>query len=411
MTALAYLTSRYPGVSHTFIQREVLALRAEGLEVHTFSVRRQDPSQLLSDLDREEDRRTTSLRPIGPLRLARHHLRALLASPGGYARTLAGTLRGSPGGARRALWQLFYFAQAIVLWDECRRHGLRHIHVHFANPAADVALAATQFGNAAGAGWSWSFTMHGPTEFADVRAFRLADKARDAAFVVCISDFARSQLMAVLPEERWDRLEVVHCGVDPSQFRPPADRAARAPGAPLRVLCVGRLVPEKGEAVLVDALARLRDAGRAVEATFVGDGPSRAALEARVRALGLADRVTFTGAVGQSEIRGLYARADVFCLPSFAEGVPVVLMEAMAMELPVVTTRITGVPELISDGQDGLLVAPGRADALADALARIDDDPQLAARLGAAGRVTVSEAFNLERIGPELAALYARRLA
>jgi glycosyltransferase involved in cell wall biosynthesis len=388
----------------------VLALRAGGLDVHTVSVRRQDPSQLLSELDREEDRRTASLRPIGPLRLARHHIRALLASPGGYARTLAETLRGSPGGARRTLWQLFYFAQAIVLWAECRRRGLRHVHVHFANVAADVALAAVRFGNAAEGGWSWSLTMHGPTEFADVSAYRLAEKAADAAFVVCISDFARSQLMALLPEDRWDRLEVVHCGVDPSEFRPPSHRGERAPGAPLRVLCVGRLVPEKGEAVLVDALARLRDSGRAVECTFVGDGPSRDALKARVRALGLEDRVRFTGAVGQPEIRALYAQADAFCLPSFAEGVPVVLMEAMAMELPVVTTRITGVPELITDGEDGLLVAPGRADALAEALARLDDDPELCARLGAAGRRTVSEAFNLQRIGPELAALYARRL-
>ena len=407
---VAYLTSRYPQVSHTFIQREVLALRAAGQPVETFAIRRAQPDEVLSAVDRAEFARTASILPVGPLRLAATHLRALAGAPGAYLRTLARALRLSPGGGRATLWRLFYFAEAILLWAACRERGLRHVHVHFANVAADVALLATAYGRAAAPGerWSWSFTMHGPTEFADTRLHRLPEKAADAAFVVCISDFARSQVMALLPESAWGKLPVVHCGVDTAAYAPVA-RASRDDGA-LHVLCVGRLVPEKGQAVLLDALGRVRAAGRDVRLTFVGDGPSRPALEATARERGLDGAVTFAGAVGQDEIRDLYAAADVFCLPSFAEGVPVVLMEAMAMEIPVVMTRIAGAAELIADGESGVLVAPGRADELAGVLARLGDDAGLRRRLGEGGRRAVLAGYDLAAIGPQLRDVFAARV-
>jgi glycosyltransferase involved in cell wall biosynthesis len=245
--------------------------------------------------------------------------------------------------------------------------------------------------------------MHGPTELYDVPGHRLAAKARAADFVVCISDFARSQLMGLLDEDGWDRLHVVHCGIDPDEYRPDP-----APAGTPRVLCVGRLVPEKGQAVLVDAIARLRERGVPVECTLVGEGPSRPALETAIRARGLDGAVELAGAVSQDEIRAHYAAADVFCLPSFAEGVPVVLMEAMAMEIPVVTTRIAGIPELVADGVDGVLVAPGRPDELADALARLAGAPDERRRLGAAGRRAVLERYDIRAIGPALRALFER---
>jgi glycosyltransferase involved in cell wall biosynthesis len=407
---IAYLVSRYPQVSHTFIQREVEALRRAGLEIDTFSVRRPAPEEVLGELDRSEHARTHALLPIGPAALAGHHLRALAAGPRDYLATLAAALRrGAPGGPRAALWQLFYFAEAIIMWNLCRRRGVRRIHVHFANVAADVAMLATAFGSAVepDRGWSWSFTMHGPTEFYDVGAHRLAAKARAAAFVVCISDFARSQLMALLDEDGWSKLHVVHCGIDPADYE---GRAERPAGGPLRIVCVGRLVPEKGQAVLVDALARVRQAGHDVECTFVGEGRSRARLEDAVAARGVRDAVTFTGALDRDAVRERYLAADAFCLPSFAEGLPVVLMEAMAAGLPVVTTPIAGVPELVEDGRNGLLVAPGRADRLADALAALAADPDLRQRLGAQARETVRRDFNLATIGPALRDLFAERL-
>jgi glycosyltransferase involved in cell wall biosynthesis len=264
-------------------------------------------------------------------------------------------------------------------------------------------MLAADFGRAEGL--SWSFTMHGPTEFDDVTAFALADKVRDAQWVACISDYCRSQLMKLVEPRHWDRLEIVHCGVDAERFAP-VDRSARDPGA-LEVLCLGRLVPDKGQVILLDAVAALRRDGSDARLTLAGDGPDRGALEAHAKALGVADAVRFVGAVGQDRIRELYAAADVFCLPSFAEGVPVVLMEAMACGLPVVTTRITGVPELVDDGRSGMLVRPGRSDELAGALQRMLDDPEMRRRLGETGRRKVEAEYDIAGSVDDLYRLFA----
>jgi colanic acid/amylovoran biosynthesis glycosyltransferase len=399
---IAYLTSRYPQVSHTFIQREVRAVRRAGATVETFAIRRAQPHEILSRADQEEFERTTSLLPVSTAAVVAAHVRAVIGAPAAYLRTLALALRLTPGGARGTLWQLFYFGEGILMWDYCVDRGIRHVHVHFANVAADVAMLATAFGGRAAAWerWTWSFTMHGPTEFYDVRHHRLPEKAADADFVVCISDYARSQIMVLLPEKAWSKLRVVHCGVDPAVYTP-RDSDQRSDAA-IEVLCVGRLVPEKGQTVLLEAIAQLRSAGRDVRCTCIGDGTSRTLLEEAIRERGLDGAARLVGSVGQDEIRAAYDDADVFCLPSFAEGVPVVLMEAMSMELPVVTTRIAGIPELITDDVDGLLVPPGRADELAAALQRLVDDPSLRRRLGARARETVMASFEIEAIGRQL---------
>lgn len=378
---VAYVCSRYPDVSHTFIQREVMALRALGVRISTFSVRRAQPHQVLSRLDREELERTYALLPPRPLDHLRAHLRALRR--GRWGRTLWASLRRAPSGARAALWRLFYFAEAVVLWDRCERSGIRHLHAHFANVGSDVAQLAARLG---GEGWSWSFTMHGSTEFYDVRGTRLADKVADARFVACISDYTRSQLMLETEPRHWDKLRLVRCGVDGERFRPPPH--GRSANGRARILFVGRMLHGKGASVLLEALAGLE-----AEVVMVGEGPHRQELEQRARSLGVADRARFTGAVGQDEIRAHFDEVDIFCLPSFAEGLPVVLMEAMASGLPVVTTAITGVPELVEHGVSGLLVRPARADELRAALARLIADPQLRREFGEAGRRKVEAEF------------------
>jgi len=397
---IAYLASRYPAVSHTFIQREIAGLREQGVTIDTFAIRRAQPDEVLSRADEAEARATYALLPVRVTHLLRAHLRALVRHPRGYKATLREALRLAPAGARGALWQGFYFGEAVLLWDRLRRRGAVHVHAHFANVASDVALLATFLGREAGEGpRSWSLTMHGSTEFYDVPGYRLAEKARTAAFVACVSDFTRSQMMLFLEEEQWPKLALVRCGVDPERFAPgvaASDEAAQG-GGPVRVLAVGRLVGGKGFALLLDALHALVGRGHDVALTVVGDGPSRKHLHAQAARLGLGDRVEWVGALGQDEIRAAYARADVFCLPSFAEGVPVVLMEAMAMAVPVVATRIAGIPELIEDGASGLLVTPARSDELADAIGRLVDDPALRARLGAAGRRAVVEGYDIGR--------------
>jgi glycosyltransferase involved in cell wall biosynthesis len=403
---LAYFCSAYPAISHTFILREVEALRRLGLEIETFAIRHTPADQLLAESDRVAATTTTTILPFRRRQLAAH-ARLMLRSPRTYLSTLKGALRLAPPGLRGKLWQLFYFAEAVVLWNECRRRGIRHIHVHLANAAADIALLAARIGSAVEPAkpWTWSFTMHGPTEFHDLRHFRLAEKTESASFVVCISDFARSQLMSVTDPGRWERLHVIHVGIPVDQFTRAHDR--NGSGHTPVILYIGRLVPEKGQTVLLEAVARLTERGIDVELQLAGEGALRPELERSAARLDIADRVTFLGAVGQEELRDLYERAAIFCLPSFAEGVPVVLMEAMAMGLPVVTTRIAGIPELVEHERSGILVAPGRADELTDSLAALLEEPELRRNLGANGRHAVAAGFDSEGSASQLRALFA----
>lgn len=399
MTRIAYLVSRYPAVSHAFIEREVLALRELGIEVDTFSLRRASDADALSPTNRAERDATFALQPLAPAQLLRDHVALLLRSPRRYLRTLSTALRRGAG-MRGRLWQLFYFAKAGVLTEELRRRGLAHLHVHFANAGADVAMLAADL---SGGGVEWSLTLHGPAEFFDVTDNRLALKLGSAAWVACVSDWVRSQAMALVPPERWPRFSVVRLGVDTRLWSRSGERRHEAP---VRILNVGRLNPVKGQALLIEAVAQLRGAGVDVRCTIVGEGDERATLAARIRELGLGDRVELAGPVGQDRIRDYYERADIFCLPSFRESLPVVLMEALAMEIPVVATRIMGVPELVEERTAGLLVAPGRVDQLADALRELAADPERRAELGRAGRAIVERDYELTWSARRLAELF-----
>lgn len=418
---IAYFCSAYPAVSHTFILREVEALRKLGARIATFAIRPTPEDQLLAPADREAAATTVTILPFRWRQLAAH-LRLALRAPRVYLETMRRALELAPPGLRGRLWQLFYFLEAVVLWRECERRDIHHVHVHLANAAADVALLAAEIGRATdpGSEWGWSFTMHGPTEFYDVRHFRLPEKIASARFVVCISDFARSQLMGFCEPETWERLHVVHVGIPIERFTPAStpvangngngngSAAASGNGHHPTILYIGRLVPEKGQAVLLEAVAKLAERGTEVNVALAGEGSLRPELEAKVGRLGIAERVRFLGAVGQDELHRLYEEAAIFCLPSFAEGVPVVLMEAMAMGLPVVTTRIAGIPELIEDGRSGVLLAPGRADSLADSLATLVADGELRRRLGEGGREAVERSFDCEATAAELHEIFER---
>jgi colanic acid/amylovoran biosynthesis glycosyltransferase len=398
---VAYLTGRYPATSHTFIAREIAALRERGVDVQTFSIWAARDQDLPSLQDRTEAQRTQSVLPLSLRRAFGAHRHALSVAAGAYARAMARAIRlGRPGLRGRALGGL-WFVEAIVLWHELRRRGIRHIHVHLNGTAPSVALILTTFANAAERGlshWSWSMTVHGPSEFYDVYGERLADKVQSAHVVICIGDFARSQLMAHVDERHWSKLRVVHCGIDPDAFAAQRDRAT----GELKLLSVARLTQSKGHAVLLQSLRELARRGVDVNLTIVGDGPKRSSLEQLARELDVGSRVRFEGAVGREGVHSYYRQADAFCLPSFAEGVPVVLMEAMAMELPVVATDVMGVRELVDDGANGLLVRPGRADLLADAIARLAGDADLRRRLGAAGRQTVLREFDVRQAAEQI---------
>jgi colanic acid/amylovoran biosynthesis glycosyltransferase len=400
---IAYLTGRYPAISHSFILREVLALRRLGVDVRTMSIWAPAPEHLLSPADRDEAARTYYALPPRLREIVAANLRALWPAPRRYVDTLAYALRLGTGGPRHRLRQLFHFAEAVLFWRQCLRDGVRHVHAHFNSNSADAAMLVARIG---GDGWSWSFTIHGSAEFSRPEASFIREKIRTARFVVCVSEHGRAQLEARVPPSEWPKLRLVRSGIDPREYagRPAAGVPDRRG---LHVLNVGRLVPLKNQAILIPAIAELRRRGVPARLTIVGDGPERETLMALVRDSELADHVALVGNVGQHHIGAHYASADVFCLPSLSEGLPVVLLEAMAMELPIVATRVAGVPELIAHGENGLLVDPGDHEALIAALEDLASNAARRAEMGREGRKTVLSGFLLERSASQLRALFA----
>ena len=373
---IGYIVTAYPGVSHTFVMREVQALRRRGTPVRTYSVHAAPPRDVLSEDDVEEAASTANLLPTRAADVLAAVLLVAAPHPLTFVRAVAAAVsRGR--GVRGRIWQCFYFAEALLLLRHCRRDGVRHLHAHFANNAADIARTTVDLGQRLdGAGsWSWSFTMHGPTEFEDPARFGLAGKVRDADFVACISHYCRQRLEELVEPGDRPELVLVRCGLDLERF-PVVDRTPEHDA--LRILCVGRLVAEKGQEVLVAAVAELHGQGVPVELVLVGEGPHRGVIEAEIATFGLEDVVTLQGSVGQDEILAWYAWADVFALLSYAEGLPVVLMEAMATGLPVVTTRIAGIPELVCDGESGFVVTPGSVLEATEALRRLAQEQDLA---------------------------------
>lgn len=385
---IAYLASRYPAISHTFIMREILALREAGFDVRTFTVRRVPNGELLTELDRREARNTRAILPAGFFRIFTAHASMLLHSPARYFSTLCNALSRRPAGMRQLIWHLFYFVEAGLLAHRLRQSGVTHIHAHFANVAANVAKLAAQL-----SGGTWSLTIHGHADYGDPTTSRLADKIASAAFTVCVSDFGKAQAMLQTNPALWPRIHRVFCGIDTKRFQP-AVQSAKKQSSSLRLLTVARLSPEKGLTVLLDALSMARTQGADVHLTIVGYGPLQQALQQQTDRLQLNSCVTFAGAIGQDRIQSFYQNADAFVLSSFSEGLPVVLMEAMATGLPVIASRITGIPELVRENTDGLLVPPGNVSVLADAICTLARNPELCAQYAASARDQVCRHFD-----------------
>jgi len=347
---IAYLCSEYPAISHTFIYREIQSLRKEGLTVHTASIRKPAGLDIMTPDEQKEAHDTLMVLDQSIPAILTAHLRCLAENPAGYLKMAASALRLFHTGPKNPIKAIAYFTEAGILLQWTRKNGITHIHEHFGNPTAIVAMLMKRYG-----GITYSISVHGPDIFYTVDSAMLQEKIREASFVRCISHYCRSQVMR---------------------------------------LCVGRLVPAKGQHILLEACAILKKQGTAFRLAFVGDGPDRASLEKHARSHGIETQVTFTGALGQDKVREQYDQADIFVLASFAEGVPVVLMEAMAKEIPVISTRITGIPELIDHQHDGLLAVPGDPEDLARQLAALISDPDLRTRLGKAGRQKVIERYN-----------------
>lgn len=396
---LAYLTSQYPATSHTFISREVAAVRALGIELDTFSIRPPSEAELRDAALAAESKTTFTVLKQPLTRFASAHLKALVTRPGRYLSTLALATRHRAPGLKGFALGTAHFAESIVLADELRRRGVTALHNHFANSGATVGLLATRF-----LGVPWSFTMHGISETDYPAGLMLGRKIEAAQFVACVSWFGRAQAMRLVEPERWDKLQVVRCGL-PMRDLP----SATGSGGTTRFVCVGRLSPEKGQAGLLEAFARVASDHHDVELALVGDGPDLELLKRRANTLGIAAQVTFAGRLSEKDALDEIAHSDVLVLPSFMEGLPIVLMEAMAIGTPVIATRVAGIPELVEDGTNGLLFTPSDWGALADCMRRLADDPRLRARLATEGRKAVEQEFDIDRSAAAMRALFSGR--
>jgi glycosyltransferase involved in cell wall biosynthesis len=400
MKKIAYLCSEYPAVSQTFIFREIESLRRAGYAVTPISVHRQTRLEVMTEAEKEEAANTLVMTRLSLPAILGAHLHMLLRSPAGYLRMTASALALLTKGPKNPFKALAYWVEAGILRHWMHRRKIRHVHEHFAAPTAIVAMLAERYG-----GVSYSLSVHGPDIFFTQDSDLLAEKVHRAEFVRCISHFCRSQVMRITPPRHWEKLHIVRCGVDPAVYAPRPETTRPVP----EILCVGRLVPAKGQHTLLAACARLKAGGIPFRLTMVGDGPDRASLEAYASETGLNGEVRFAGALGQEAVRACYDRADVFVLASFAEGVPVVLMEAMAKEIPVVSTRIAGIPELIDHETNGLLADAGDVGGLVRQMAGLIADPALRRRLGAAGRKKIEQRYHLHRNNRQMAALFQQK--
>jgi len=362
---VAYLTTAYPKASHTFIRTEIRALEELGHEVHRFAIR-PVAEALVDPLDLEEEKRTTHCLAQPVATLIGAALTRALARPAHFARALRTALALSARSERGLVRHLAYLVEACWLARVLQEREVGHVHVHFASNAAAVALLAHELG-----GPTFSMTVHGPGEFDAPIGFSLDRKLAAARFVAAITSYCGAQLRRWAAPADWPKIHVVHCAVGAAYLEPsqPVDGASRS------VVCVGRLTPQKGQLLLLDALAALRAEGIDLQLTLAGDGELRPALQQRIRELELEKSVTITGWVSSDEIRALLQKARALVLPSFAEGLPVVIMEALAMGRPVVSTWIAGIPELVQPGECGWLITPGDPAALTDALREVARAP------------------------------------
>lgn len=396
-TRVAYLVNQYPKVSHSFIRREILALEQQGVSVLRVAVRGwNDP--IADPLDAAERLRTRYLLQAGAVPLLGALARLAFARPARWWRALRLMLAMRRRSGRSLLPHLAYLAEACELVGWLEKEQITHLHAHFGTNPAEVAMLTRELG-----GPPYSFTVHGPEEFDKPEALGLGEKGRRAAFVVAISSFGRSQLFRWLPMADWRKVKVVHCGLE----RAFHEGAPEAPASAARLVCVGRLCEQKGQLLLVQALHRVVSRGLPFELVLAGDGEMRPEIEALVDRLGMRKHVRITGWIGSDEVRSELLAARALVLPSFAEGLPVVIMEAMALRRPVITTFVAGIPELVRDVDNGWLVPAGDVEQLALAIeACLRASPDELARRGAAARQRVLSRHDIDQEASKLAALF-----
>lgn len=401
---VAYIMSRFPKLSETFVLYEMLALQQQGASVEIFPLINEHASVVHEEAKPFVAR--ARYQPAFSMAILKAQLHCLRTKPKAYLALWKEVLAGTWGSANYMIGGVGLLPMAVRFAEEMRALGVNHIHAHFANHPTVAALAAHRL-----TGIPFSFTVHAHDLYVDQHM--LERKVRAAAFVIAISEYNKELIVKHCGEDVRDKVVVVHCGVDTRLFQP-RQKAEKKNGV-FTIVCVGSLEEKKGQTYLVAACQILKQRGLSFVCHLIGDGQSRSALEEQIRSSKLEDVVRLEGGRPRDEVLKMLNQADVVALPSIRtksgkmEGIPVALMEPLACEVPVISTRTSGIPELVEDGVTGLLVPPEDPVALADALQRLAGDPELARRMGRNGREKVLREFDLYASTLQLAQLMIGR--
>jgi colanic acid/amylovoran biosynthesis glycosyltransferase len=392
---IAYFVNEYPKPSHSFIRREIMALERQGFEILRIALRGWQ-NDLPDVQDQSERTRTRHVLRGGPLALLRPTLTAMFRSPIRFMRAVRLAAHMSQDSERTLVYHLIYIMEACRLLEWVKAFGAQRIHVHFGDNSTEIVMLARVLG-----GPPYSFTAHGPNEF--VRNWGLDLKVHHSEFAVAVSSYGRSQLYLRCDAGDWPKIKVIHCGLEKSFYE-----AAAAP-VPTngRIVCVGRLCAAKGQRLLLEVIRRLVADGIPVELVLAGDGPMRAELEQRITELRLGAQVRITGWISAEQVRNEILAARALVLPSFAEGLPVVIMEAMALRRPVLTTYVAGIPELVRPGETGWLFPAGSVAELEQAMrACLSMSVEQLQKMGDLGFERVTARHNVDSEASKLAALF-----
>ena len=394
---IAYLINQYPKVSHSFIRREIAGLEACGIQVARFSVR-SCSSELVDEMDKLELKKTRVILEAGILSLLSNLFRVAIARPLRFWKTLWLALKIGWKSERGMVLHFAYLAEACVLLRWVLEAKITQIHAHFGTNSTTVAMLCQALG-----GPAYSFTVHGQEEFDKPQMLALSEKSKRAAFVVAISSYGKSQLYRWCDRQHWSKIHVIHCGVDQMFLNQPLTSVPDRP----RLVCVGRLSEQKGHLLLIEAAGQLAAEGLQFKLVLVGDGPLRPQIEAMMAQLGLQDHVEITGWASNSEVRQHVLDSRAMVAPSFAEGLPVVIMEALALGRPVISTYVAGIPELVQHGRCGWLMPPGSVEALTSAMRTALQLPvEKLEEMGRAGAERVAKRHDVATEANKLAMLF-----
>lgn len=394
------MIGQFPAINHGYLLAEVRHLRTLGIDVRVASVSPADrPPEELSEVECEESARTFYIKSLPAAKIPLLVLTEFLLHPLRFLSGLFFSLKLAGIKPASIAYHLAYFSEAVVVGRYMRQCGVTHVHASF---SATVALIVTHVFPV-----TMSFGVYGFGELHNPSQTHLAERIQGAVFVRSISRFGRGQLMLSCERDEWSKLVYVPLGIDAAEFAP---LPARNPSPPPNILCVGRLAPEKGQSLLLEAMAALNASGFPLHLTLVGDGPDRNFLERRAAELGIGGRVEFAGWIDEARLMGLYASTDVFVLPSLAEGIPMVLIEAMAMQIPCVAPCIAGIPELIESGVHGMLYSVADVNELSSQLRTLLQSPDLMERIGRQARVRVLRDYDMARNTEHFAGVLRERL-